>query len=423
MVEQDFDGAGWALARSKFGLIAPAVNGTYPDKNKTAYFKRMEGTPVTFEDGQVRYIKASTMAEWLRKYEQGGLSALLPHRRSDAGSYRRLDDEVACSIRSMHERFPKMPATSIYEALVGNGTITRTDVSLSTVQRFCRRVFVPSPDEVKERRAFEAEFVNGIWQADTLYGPFVNVEGKRSRAFLQTIVDDKSRLIVGSRFTLNDDTASFQGLLKHAICAFGIPAKLFVDNGSAYRNTQLSTICAKVGIVVAHAPVRDGAAKGKIERLNRTIRTKFLSTMADDCNMSLDELNAKLAEWVVDYNATVHSSTNRTPIDIYGEAAASVRPIDKTKVDDLFLNSLTRKVNNDNTVRLEKVSYDVPMGHVGERVLVLFEPGCTGRVLVQFTGCEPQRIQPTDKIGNTRRRRSNTRYKVDWAQATNKEEN
>ena len=414
MQKADFDDRRWALARTKFGLIAPVVNNTFPDASKTAYFKRMEGTPVTFEDGQVRYVKSSTMQEWLRKYELGGLEALLPAVRSDSGAFRCIDSAVEDAFARIRAAHPSMPVSVIYAKMIRDEVISPLDVSLSTLQRYARKLKKAEGGPKPERRAFEAEVVNGIWQADTLYGPFVSDGGKRRRAYLQTIVDDKSRLIVGSRFTLSDDAASFMALMKSAILTYGAPARLYVDNGGAYRNGQLSNACAKVGTSVSHAPVRDGAAKGKIERLNRTIRAKFLSSIGDDCGLTLEELNAKLAAWVVEYNSTKHSATDRKPIDVWADASASVRRIGAEKADEAFRFRVKRKVANDSTIRLEKILFDVPMGHVGDQVTVHYEPGLA-EVYVEFEGEEPVRVHMTDKVANARRPRANARYKVSYA--------
>ena len=44
------------------------------------------------------------------------------------------------------------------------------------------------------------------------------------------------------------------------------PEQLYVDNGSIYSSSEISLICARVGCILRHAPLRDGAAKVKIER-------------------------------------------------------------------------------------------------------------------------------------------------------------
>ena len=48
------------------------------------------------------------------------------------------------------------------------------------------------------------------------------------------IIDDHSRLLVGGQLFYNDNAYNFQKVLKDAIATYGIPNKLYVDNGCSY---------------------------------------------------------------------------------------------------------------------------------------------------------------------------------------------
>ena len=72
-----------------------------------------------------------------------------------------------------------------------------------------------------------------MWQADTTYGPHVTMpDGRLGRAYLQMAIDDKSRMVVAARFWQSDTGANFLVLLKGAVATYGVPRKLYVDNGS-----------------------------------------------------------------------------------------------------------------------------------------------------------------------------------------------
>ena len=49
------------------------------------------------------------------------------------------------------------------------------------------------------------------------------------------------------------NTAAFLPVFKQALMRRGIPKRLYVDNGALYRSTQLSLVCAKLGITLIHA--------------------------------------------------------------------------------------------------------------------------------------------------------------------------
>ena len=131
------------------------------------------------------------------------------------------------------------------------------------------------------------------------------------------IIDDHSRMIVGGEIFYNDNTLNYQKVLKDAIVAYGIPDRLYMDNGSSFRNEQLSFILGSLGIAESHAPVRDGAAKGKVERNFRTLRSRWLSTLDISTIHSLDEFNLLLAYYIRQHNQTFHTGINELPMDRY----------------------------------------------------------------------------------------------------------
>lgn len=176
--------------------------------------------------------------------------------------------------------------------------------------------------------------------------------------------------MVGAKFYNNDNGINFQFTLKQAIATNGIPIKLYVDNGSPYKNEQLSNICGELGIVLLHAPVRDGAAKGKIERFNRTLRTKFLNCIKDSALENLESINEALSKWINTYNNTNHSVIKNTPNEVFKAGLKDIRIFngDSKQLDEAFMNRITRKVANDSTVKINKIQFDVPMGYIGKTV-------------------------------------------------------
>lgn len=407
---------GLRLAEFKLGLISPTLNGTFTEPTMAAYYRRVAAEPLELPDGSRVRVKPATLAGWRRAYLESGFEGLAPKRRSDLGTSRRIDAELACGIQAMRAERPGISATLVHERLVEEGLAAAGELSVATVQRFFRKN--PAPEAAaaaKDRRAFEAARVNGIWQADTLYGPYVGAP--RARSYLQAVIDDKSRKVVAARFVASDCAATFQGTLRAAVASHGVPEKLFVDNGGPYRNDQLSLICGGLGIVLLHAAVRDGAAKGKIERWNRTVRMRFLSTLPPEAEGGLEELNAALAKWVASYNSAVHGTTKRAPAEAFAEEAERLRWVEggPAALDEAFRNRATRKVANDATVRVGHVLYDVPMGLVGEKVELRYTPGDPSDVWVVGPDGSRTRVSPTDKAANAEAGRVRLPRSVDYS--------
>jgi transposase InsO family protein len=353
-------------------------------------------------------------------YRAGGFDALMSKPRADKGTSRVLDEGTVVALSKLRREFPKISAVMIYEKLIEDGIINKLDISLSTIQRFVKNTTLDWPDNtaIKDRKAFEAEHALEMVQADTLYGPYITEDGKRRRAYLIMVIDDHSRLIVGGRFFYADNAVNFQRVLKDVVCAYGIPKKLFVDNGAPYRNEQLALICGNIGCVLIHAPVRDGAAKGKVERAFKTLRLRMLNILDASTIKSLEELNGLLKDYIMKYNNTTHSATGQTPMERYEADMDSVkRPKDNAWIDEQFQNRISRKVRNDMTIVIDKVSYDVPAAFGGQKVELRFTPGDARSVHI-LKDNKTWPLMVTNKTDNYKTRRQ-SKYSIDY---TNEEE-
>jgi Integrase core domain. len=372
-----------------------------------------------FPDGTSRIYEFRTYEGWTRKYRRDGLDGLIPKKRNDKGQTRKLSDDAVSAIYALKERYPKINATIVYEKMIEDGVIGKSEVSLSCVQRFIKKSFgrkAANPGG-KDRKSFEMERVNQCWQADTLHGPYIKNPNKR--AYLQAIIDDKSRMIVAARFYLSDNAINFQATLKTAIESCGIPESAYFDNGGPYRNGQLSLICAQLGIVLMHTPVRDGAAKGKIERWNRHFRSRFVSLLEPKDLESLETLNDKLSLWVRTYNATCHSSTNKRPIDAFSkEAHLLKKPVSQEWLFECFLNRVTKKISRDAVVRIDGIDFDCPCAFIGLKAEFRFMPYDLSRIWLMH---ENERVEcyPTDRVANSKTKRKKPAYDLDYTRKGN----
>jgi len=87
----------------------------------------------------------------------------------------------------------------------------------------------------------------------------------------------------------------------------------FLDNGSAFRCQTLKWACASLEIVLVYARPYQAAAKGKIERLWRTLRTQPLPLLSQPLN--LQQLNERLWQWIdSDYHVRIHSPPGQPPL-------------------------------------------------------------------------------------------------------------
>lgn len=396
------------IAQFRFALIAPVIHGLFPDESRAAYYRRITENPLTMPDGSKVTYSYKTLEKWTSMYQRGGLDALMPSIRSDKGCTRVLPDTAIEEIFRLKKTFPRLNATQIHQHLIADSFIPDT-VSVSTVQRFIRRndlKYARDPN-MRDRKAFEEDSFGRMWQADSCYLPHITEDGKTRRVYCIMIIDDHSRLLVGGGLFYNDNAANFQLVFKKAVAAYGIPDKLYVDNGAPYSNEQLSLICVSLGTVLLHTRVRDGASKAKIERHFRTLKERWLYTLDISQITSLASFNEMLTDYMRSYNTTYHTGIDCTPMERFQNSKSQPRiPQSREWLDECFLNRISRKVRKDSTVSIEKVSYDAPMQFISMTVDIRYIPGDMDSAFILYEG-QHFPIRRTDKVANCHTKRNN----------------
>ena len=396
------------VAQFRFALIAPVIQDLFPDATKTAYYKRVTENPLKLPDGTTKEYDYKTVEKWVSQYRLGGIDALMPRERSDKGTSRALPDTAIEEIYRLKEAFPRLNATQIHQKLIADSFIPAT-VSVDAVQRFIKHNDLKSArnPNVRDRKAFEEDMFGKMWQADTCYLPHITEDGQCRRVYCVMIIDDHSRLLVGGELFYNDNAANFQKVLKDAIATYGIPDKLYVDNGGPYCNEQLSLICGSVGTVLLHTRVRDGASKAKVERHFRTLRERWLYTLDVASISSLAEFNSLLKDYMRSYNTTFHTGIDCTPFSRYQDTKSHSRtPQSREWLEECFLNRITRKVNKDSTVSINKMSFDVPMQFISMKVDIRYQPSDMDTAFILYEGMHFLLLR-TDKNANCHTKRNN----------------
>ena len=240
------------LALFRFSLIAPVVNNCHAFPSKMAFFRDAALKEYELPSGKKVMFTTTAIRNWYEKYRRHGFDALMPKIRRDSGVSRKLSTDVTDKIAELKQTMPHITGKAIYGKLIQDGLIYAKDVSVATIYRYLNHhnlKYIPT----EEQKRFEMEHAADCWQADTSHGPVITINGKKFHTYLVQIIDDASRLIVGCQFFLNDNAINFQATFKQAIKTYGVPKRLFVDNGTPYKNLQLEIICASLGTVLIHA--------------------------------------------------------------------------------------------------------------------------------------------------------------------------
>src|SRR5262249_22647754 len=153
---------------------------------------------------------------------------------------------------------------------IEKGLLQQDRIAQTTFYRFLREydLLAPHDDNNKKRLAFSMKYANQLWQADTMFGPYLdagNSGGCRKQTRLIALIPDASRVLCPGEFFFEETVTTLVQALRAALYKRGVPEQLLVDNGSIYSCQEITLICARVGCILCHTAVRDAAAKGKIE--------------------------------------------------------------------------------------------------------------------------------------------------------------
>jgi hypothetical protein len=262
------------------------------------------------------------------------------------------------------------------------------------------------PDEPtsKDRRRFAFDAPNELWMSDVMHGPSVlDVDDRRRhKTYLIALLDDATRLIPAAAFARSETVAAFLPVFERAVRRRGLPKRLFVDNGAAYRSRHLALVCAKLGVTLIHARPFQPQSKGKLERWFRTVRGQLVPTLTDADTRDLEALNRRLWAWIEEeYHYAPHRGlVGITPIDRWATTSAHIQ-LPTSDLSEVFLFEEKRKVQQDRTVSLHGVAYEVDAALVGETVTLRYDPARANRgVQVLFPGHPIKTAKPVDAYAN-----------------------
>jgi transposase InsO family protein len=396
-----------SVAVFRFGVISDFVNGIHLDYGEGAQLleqkcARKWEIPCS---GRTR-IGRSTIQRWVALYKESGckLESLYPSGRSDAGKGRSLDEETELSLRRMREEMPKATAKVLVKEMKKRRLILG-ELPLSCVYRVLHRHGLMTRDASppEDRRKFEAEMPNDIWQSDVLHGPSVEVDGKKRKSYLIAFIDDHSRLIPFGAFYLSESIGSFLTALEQAFLARGLPRKLYVDNGAAFRSKHLEYILASLGIVLVHSRPYKPQGRGKVERFFRTVRAEVLNSFVGN---KLEDLNGVFSYWLrTEYHIRNHGTTGESPFARFTSNMACMRTAPEN-LKDHFRKMEKRRIANDRTLTLNGRLYEGPITLIGKRVDVLYHVREPERIEIVFQGLTYGFHQPVNPHVNCRVRRT-----------------
>lgn len=136
---------------------------------------------------------------------------------------------------------------------------------IKNIKPFVRRddsVLLPADGYTADGHTFDAEIMHPI-------------TGKPFRVEVTTVMDICTRMIVGYSIDLAESGLAVLDAVASAACDYGVPAILYVDNGTGYKNVmmkdEMTGLMTRLGTEMKHSTAYNSQARGMIERVHKTV--------------------------------------------------------------------------------------------------------------------------------------------------------
>lgn len=355
-----------------------------------------------------RSYSVPTLERWLYRLRAGGVQALRPQQRSDAGVARVLDDVTRTLLLEVRREHPSMSAALIVRTLERKGRLATGEISVNTLRRLYRehgleRLGKNHQAPGQHRRRWEAAYPGQLWHADVCHGPKV-VCGQREKPLrIHGMLDDFSRRVLALVALHSEREIDMLRVFTGAVRQHGKPESLYLDNGSTYRGETLKIACNRLDVRLVHAQPYDPQARGKMERFWRTLRENCLDHTP--ATASLHDVQVRLLAFLDrHYHLTPHASlVGDTPERRWAERQP--REVSEVELQEALTIRTTRRLRGDGTVSIGGKDWEVERGYLaGSKVVVARTLAVNAAPWIEWDD-ERLSLRPVDARGNAERRR------------------
>jgi transposase InsO family protein len=389
------------IAVWRFGIISPLLHRDADSPPLYAQLDALAKKSFITPEGEEKVFSTDTLRQWLYRYKAFGLDGLANKQRRNRGKTL-VPENIQEELLRLRKELPAVTVKRLLERLKDNGLWNGRKPSKTALYRFTaveglNRCATNHHNEAV--RTFDYPHFGDMWSADFLHGPKVRRGTYTCKSYLCAIIDDATRYVVAAHFHLSETTESFLSDLMLAVRRFGIPRRLYTDNGAAFRSAHLRSVAAKLFIALPHTPPYKPRGRGKIERFFRSVRDGFLSARAPS---SLQTLNKDFSEWIMRYHHTPHRILGMSPLNRkLTDTGESLKQIDPAaNIQDMFRLQTTKTVGADGCVRLWKIRFEIPDALPGEKITVYYLPWDKNAILV---GEDKRKAKALDTVKNAYR--------------------
>lgn len=350
-------------------------------------------------------ISRATLYSYLSAFRRHGFSGLMPKVRSDAGTTR-LDPATVELITNIRLTYKDAAPSAVHERAVTKTnnlglrppSIRHVRSILKNIDPVLRLIADGRTDDFVSSYQFTGrmEFEGVVYQIDhTLVDVLVlprHSTGKRrpsigKRPWLTTVIDSRSRLIIATQ--LGFDTPNrhrVAAVLRDSILAErgGIPDQVWVDNGKDLISKHVQVMTKELGIHLHICSPHHAKERAIVERLHGTYITGLWSRLPGytDSNtkdrnpsaraeLTLQELEDRLNEFVAKYNHSTHSTLGVTPAEFWDRNCFARKVFDIHQLDLLLYEVKSCVVLKDGIHLGKRIYVDDALGDIISQSVML----------------------------------------------------
>lgn len=358
-------------------------------------------------------ISKRSLYRYEAKYREGSFTGLRPMNREKRRSQSLPEnwDEIVGEAIQLKREVPRRSVRQIIKILETEGYALPGIIKASTMQRYLYNAGFgvkqmkryAEKRESSSRRFCRAHRME-LLQGDIKYGPDIRLsDGRLIKTYLSSLIDDHSRFIVQSEFYDNQRQEVVEDTFHKAILKFGKCDACYLDNGTQYCTSQLSTALARLGIREMHAKPRACQSKGKIEKFHQKV-DQFIAEIRVVKVHSLEELNHKWKYFLEqDYQKESHDGIREyyesqgvkvppdgiTPEQEFMRDTRGLVFLDTALVSEAFLHHETRKLDNAGCFSFGDVKYEASTALANAEVEIAYDPMNTDTIRVMYRDMEP----------------------------------
>jgi putative transposase len=398
-------------AMERYGIIAPLLEKDTP-------------SPADWQAAAEQAdCSVKTIRRWVQRFRQYGLPGLCRKRRSDRNQRRAVSPDMQRVIEALYLEHGFRSMRAVHRMITSYAHKRGGQApSYTVVREICQAlppdvVCMAREGEQAWRNRFEpilrheSNAPNERWQMDHCKLDVMIIDPQNGkvlgRPWLTLILDTYSRAVMGYHLGIYQPSSMVVCLaLRQAIWhkAFpewpmrGIPKQLHLDQGKDFTSHHLEQVAADLGITLIFATPYLARAKGKIERLFRTLNQQLWCELPGyvgpnierrppniEPSLTLNDIEHYLLAYLIGvYHHRTHSTTGETPFARWQAYEFAPRMPDSLRKLDLLLMMSTDRVVHRDGIHLHSICYwaEELIDYIDQRVQVRYDPQDVATVIV-----------------------------------------